>query len=261
MPHYTEDHGIRWFASVSTETFNKYSFVKSFIGDMVKYDMVLLKDNDMRITTFSWPTFLQKRSNSIISGPLRRSEEPERQWFQIFEAYYWYDPSSPPWSRALYNNTVPIDVPYLECSFALFDAKFANYFFPLALKDGLLHPVSDHGPDLAWCGGANSWGDPGARPGCYLIPGLVSNHEDTRQIKKGTGYQDAVMEAREKYSEDPIVGKWMRGDYKWRQIIGGRHSFRDIESSCRQLIGLDEGKVFYGHHLQSCATRSRVLPS
>jgi hypothetical protein len=59
--------------SVFIGRFNKYLFTKRFVDQMMDYDLVLIKDNDQRLTSFSWSTFIEKRSNAVISGPLRSS--------------------------------------------------------------------------------------------------------------------------------------------------------------------------------------------
>ena len=63
---------------------------------------------------------------------------------------------------------MPIEVPYLEQYFVLIDAKFANFFFNIALRPELVHHSSDWGIDSAWCAAAKSWDS--SRPGCHLIP-------------------------------------------------------------------------------------------
>ena len=59
--------------SVSTQRFNKFTFVSTFVRDMANFDLVLLKDADMALTGFPWRTFVSRRENAVVSAPLRQS--------------------------------------------------------------------------------------------------------------------------------------------------------------------------------------------
>ena len=234
--------------SVFTGTFNKFVFIKRFVDQMVDYDLVLIKDNDQRLTSFSWRTFIEKRSNAVISGPLRSSSRngEKRQWFQFHETSDW---SYSGWSTYMYDNAIPIELPYLEQYFVLMDAKFASFFFNIALRPELVHHSSDWGIDSTWCAAAKSWDS--SRPGCYLVP-VVSYHEDTHQINKDKKFDDEGHEAFRTYNADPVMGRWNKASLEWRHIIGN-NSLRVIENNCRGLLGLDAADSF---DLQACATKS-----
>ena len=89
------------------------------------YDLILIKDNDQRIVSFSWPTFIEKVSNAVMSGPFRRSASKYTN-FQMLEASHYEGPT---------HTVVAMDVIYLEQYFVLMDGKFANFFFNLALRE------------------------------------------------------------------------------------------------------------------------------
>lgn len=236
-----------------SKPFNKFEFVGGFIDQMTNYDSVLIKDNDQRITSFSWRTFVTKSSNAVMSGPLRRSSgecSERRQVFQFHEACHYESFTRPEWSADLVDNEVPVEVTFLEMYFVFMDAKFANFFFNLALRPSLLHKSSAWGIDFAWCAAAKAWND--GLPGCYLIP-VNSTHEDTRQIKKDQGHDDNGNDSVEKFKADSIIGSWMEESSTWRKIVGGHRSLNRIERKCRHLLRLNATDSF---DLQTCATRA-----
>lgn len=247
------DPSIEWTTSVSTETFNKFIFVQTCLGYMSQYDLVLLKDSDQRVASFSWQSFLEKKSNAVISGPLRRTThsscekgQQARQTYQFHEACHWEDVKArPAWSSRLYDEVAPLDVLFLEQYFVLFDAEFARFFFSIALRPGLVQPMSSWGLDWAWCAAARAWD--GSRPGCYLLP-LASDHEDTRQIQK---HHIMGRKAIERYESDPIIGRWIKSSSAWLQLIHGGKDLADIEHECRLLLGWSKSEPF---DLQACST-------
>jgi len=236
-----------------SKPFNKFEFIGGFIDQMAKYDSVLIKDNDQRITSFSWRTFVTKSSTAMMSGPLRRSGgecTERRQGFQFHEACHYESLNRPEWSTDFSDNVVPIEVPFLEMYFVLMDAKFANFFFNLALRPSLLHKSSAWGIDFAWCAAAKAWN--GGLPGCFLVP-VISMHEDTRQIKKDRGHDDNGYDSVRKYKADKLLGSWMEASSTWRKIVGGRRSLNQIDRKCRHLLRLDTADSFY---LQTCAAKA-----
>lgn len=70
---FRDELGIDIKASVSTQRFNKFLFVSRFITPMKDFDLVLLKDADMRLSGFPWQTFIEKKENAVVSGPIRQS--------------------------------------------------------------------------------------------------------------------------------------------------------------------------------------------
>ena len=199
--------GVKWFGRISSKTFNKFIFVQKHIDDMLDYDLVLFKDNDQRIMSFSWPTFIEKRANAVISGPLRRTrcDTDRKMEFQFYEACNYESPARPSWAADMYDNVNPVQVPFLEMYFVLMDGKFANFFFNLALRNKVINKVGTWGPDFAWCSAAQVWDN--TRPGCYLVP-VVSIHEDTRQIEKTEEFRRMGEESVRNFVQDPIVGEY-----------------------------------------------------
>ncbi len=247
---------VKWSGSISTKPFNKFIFVQKHVDEMLNYDLVLLKDNDQRISSFSWPTFIEKSSDSVMSGPLRRkicaNIEGCRNEFTwaVYEADHYERPSSPKWSLDMHSNVTPVEVPFLEMYFVLMDAKFANFYFNLALRDAVINDVSDYGPDSAWCAAAKVWD--GSRPGCSLVP-VVSDHENTRQIEKSEEFHSRGMESYGNFQRDPILGGWMKVSSEWKALIEGARDLNEMELGCRRL--LDIGATV-GFDLQACATKS-----
>jgi hypothetical protein len=214
------------------------------------------KDNDIHITRFSWSEFVEQTSNAIIASPLKRSVGADcitgksaRQTYQFHEACNYESQASPKWAKDVYKNMIPVEVPFLEQYFALFDARFAQYFFGVTLEGDLLNPGSDWGLDWAWCGAAHEWNP--TRPGCYLVP-LVLDHDDDRQIKKNKKFFRQGKAAIEKYREHEIVGRWMNASAEWEQLIRGGKDLNEIEKSCRILLHLNDTEVF---DVQTCANR------
>jgi hypothetical protein len=207
---------------------------------MLDFDLVLIKDNDQRTSGLPWRTFVKRKGDAIVSGPLRQTAseamlwsklEKKRQWFQLHEALQW---TSVEWASNLFVNIEPTEVPLLEQGFVLFDAKFANYFFNITLTTSFVEQVSTWGPDYLWCQAAVQWAS-NARPGCYLIP-VVSSHDDTRQITKTKEWSDAGSEMLKSFANYPLFRDWMKPSTAWNHIVGGK-SLSDIEKICRELTG------------------------
>jgi hypothetical protein len=172
------------------------------------------------------------------------------------EACNYESTTRPEWSSYVYDNVTPIDVPYLEQYFVLMDAKFANFFFNLALRPTLISRNNDWGPDYLWCAAAKVWDS--NRPGCYLIP-VVSDHEDTHQIEKNEEFNDRGFDSLRTYEADPILGRWMNASSIWRELIGGGKYLIEIERGCRRLFGLKRTKSI--DFLQTCATKASRMNS
>ena len=79
----------------TTAKFNKFAFMRPFVGEMASFDYILLKDADQRIAGFPWNTFMRRKAKSVIAGPLREAVEesllkrralPIRQYFKFHDA-------------------------------------------------------------------------------------------------------------------------------------------------------------------------------
>ena len=264
--------------AVSTSPFNKFAFVGERIADgtVARHDLVLLKDNDQRLSGFPWRTFLTANGGgvgaAVISGPLRQSAdealswrklERKRQWFQFHEAGGWF---ASPWSARLaaLEAITPVEVPLLEMYFVLFDAKFAEHFFREILTPEFVDGGSSWGPDYLWCQAAEEWhrgrsvsgdgGVPRDRPGCHLVP-VVSTHEDSRQIEKDATFNKLGNAALEYFKNHRKFGRWMVKSQRWSSFIGDKN-LTQIEGACRDLLGSSSSKVDNALDIQMCVTKA-----
>ena len=171
--------------------FNKYAFMKPLVPQMQVYDYVLLKDVDQRIAGFPWNTFMEKKGESVVSGPLRQVVgeslvkghlHPPRQHFKLHDARYWKRVG---WgggtNRTDFISVEPQAAEFIEQYFALLEGEFASQFFNLVLTNGFMNQQVSWGPDLMWCGAAADMRP--EQPACSLIP-VVSEHLDTREIER-----------------------------------------------------------------------------
>ena len=170
----------------SAVTFNKYTFMKPLLGQMEDYDYILLKDADQRIAGLPWNAFMEKKGESVVSGPLRQVVgeslvkghlHPPRQYFQLHDAKSW----KPAENATNFESVEPLAAGYIEQYFALLEGDFAAWFFKVALTDEFLNQHIDWGPNNMWCGAAADMRP--EKPACSLVP-VVSEHLDTRQLEK-----------------------------------------------------------------------------
>jgi len=250
---------VHFHLKTSADPFNKFSFVRNVVDRMLDYDLVLFKDNDLRINGFPWRSFVERKENAVVSGPLRQSASEAMTYNLInrkrladqkslfHEAHNWV---ATKWSADLFAHVVPTEVPILEMYFVLLDAKFANFFFDLILTPEFVDQSSDWGPDLLWCQAAKEWDN--SRPCCYLVP-VVSSHEDSRQIDKGKRalFNRNGAKVLDSFKNDPFIGKWMRVSAEWSGIIH-KQRLPQIEQNCRSLLGISKTDSF---DLQTCSMK------
>jgi GR25 family glycosyltransferase involved in LPS biosynthesis len=246
----TMPSNIHFHPHVSTKAFNKFTYIRTFVDEMANYDLILFKDNDQRIAGFPWRSFVERKGDAVVSGPLRQNADEallwrrtfkRRQYFQFHSAERWTEDWNTEWSANLFAEVVPTEVPMLEMYFVLFDAKFAHYFFDLVLTPEFTNQTSAWGPDLLWCSAAKEWD--GSRPSCHLVP-VVSSHEDTQQITKNVTTHKGGGESMVKmFKENPQFAKWMRAPEKWRSLIGGQKPLQ-IEERCRALLKMKDSDPF-----------------
>lgn len=267
---------IHFHAHVTTEPFNKFTYVRNFVDELDDYDLILFKDNDQRIAGFPWRTFLEQKGDAVVAGPLRQNAQEallwrhaheKRQYFQFHAAEAWTEDWNTQWSSKLFANVVPTEVPLLEMYFVLMDAKFAHYFFDLVLTPSFVNQTSAWGPDLLWCPAAKEWAEKLARqkdgisrekprPSCYLVP-VVSSHEDTQQILKNvTSHKENGERMVEEFKRlNPQFDDWMRVPEKWRIVIGGQLLWQ-IERRCRKLLKL---RMVHPFRLGDCPVKVQEL--
>ena len=248
--------------------FNKYAFMKPLVPQMQVYDYVLLKDVDQRIAGFPWNTFMEKKGDSVVSGPLRQvvGESlvkghlyPPRQHFKLHDARYWKRVG---WgggtNRADFISVEPQAAEFIEQYFVLLEGKFASQFFNLVLTNGFLNQQVSWGPDLMWCGAAADMRP--EQPACSLIP-VVSEHLDTREIERvnengitvycpctpcpckkedlpknrrhGVDEQIMVHLLHNVFDDSPLFERWILASQDYR-INVARHPFEDRPAEDRR---------------------------
>ena len=241
--------------------FNKYAFMKPLAPQMQEYDYVLLKDVDQRIAGFPWNTFMEKKGESVVSGPLRQvvGESlvkghlyPPRQHFKLHDARYWKRVG---WgggtNRADFVSVEPQAAEFIEQYFVLLEGRFASQFFNLVLTNGFLNQQVSWGPDLMWCGAAADMHP--ERPACSLIP-VVSEHLDTREIERvdengittycpctpcpckkedlpknrrhGVDEEIMVHLLHNVFEDNPLFGRWILASQDYRLNVA-RHPIQD----------------------------------
>jgi len=244
--------------TISSKLFNKFVFLQESIDDILNYDLLLLKDSDQRISGFPWKTFIKKKGNATVSGPLRQnadeaflhsSLERKHQYFQFHQALEWFHYT---WSSNLVADILPTEVPLVEMFFTLFDAKFAHYFFQLILTPEFVQQESSWGPDYLWCQAAREWNS--KRIGCHLVP-LVSSHEDTRQMLKDKAFYDQGSSSLHYFDNHQYFQKWMKISKEWARFIGDKNLYQ-IEQGCRQLLGSGKADPFC---LQKCISKNFLI--
>jgi hypothetical protein len=252
---------IKFRVQVTAEKFNKWTFLKLLSSRMADYDYVLFKDNDQRIAGFPWNTFIERKGNAVISGPLRTvtkeallrdRKNPNEQWFQFHDASEWQNPPKGwMWSTDLYAGISPIEVPILEMYFVLFQGDFAHWFFPRVLTDEFLSQPSCWGPDLLWCGAAKEYRP--SQVSCSLVP-VVSLHEDSRQIQKNDEHNDDGLRMFDYFERNP----WMLASRDWKKIIDRRAGPTAVERRCKRMFKtLRHSKQQFD--IEQC-TRLAILP-
>mmetsp|Transcript_19012 Transcript_19012/g.40108 ORF Transcript_19012/g.40108 Transcript_19012/m.40108 type:complete len:627 (-) Transcript_19012:17-1897(-) len=249
---------IRYQIKVSSEPFNKYHFIRKHVDKMKEYDLLLLKDNDLRLSGFPWISFITQRGDAIVSGPLRQTVEDAYQykysaereiWNQFHESHMWvlvgYQTK---WSSKLFSYVLPIEVPILEQYFVLFQSNFAYYFFKMILTPSFVDQTVDWGPDMLWCQAAREWAD--GNHGCHLVP-VVSIHEDRRTISRSQQYNDKGWELYETLGKNLTFHRWLQPSLAWNQIIGNKdnRAMMIIDKKCHEKLGI---KAEVSLDLQRC---------
>ena len=168
------------------------------------------------------------------------------RWFQLHEAVEWRRPSSENWNLELFRNLQPIQVPFLEQYFVVFDGTFARRFFDQVLTEEFINQSSEWGPDYLWCQAAIEWHS--ERPGCLLVP-VVATHEDTRSIVKGDTYEKSGHKIMHAFQAHPVFGKWMGPALEWNNVVGGK-AVDQIKNRCHARLSLRQGQTL---DLKDCA--------
>ena len=238
---------VEWKAEVNSDVFNKFDFVSDFLTKMSTYDYVLFADSDQRVAGMPWNTFMDQKSDSVVSGVLREAIEesllrsnllPKRQWFRFHDAEAWKESWQPKWANRLAETAQPAETPFVESYFALIEGDFAEWFFQRAMTPFFQGQPSDWGPDMMWCAAAKEYKP--LQTSCSIVP-VVSLHDDLRQIAKtAIDYQTIGDEMIAKFKQEPIFNSWMSYSAKWKEIIGGTN-LHEITRLCSDFL---EGTEF-----------------
>lgn len=219
-----------------SQPWSEILFLHNCTSIMREYDLVLLKNHVQRISGFPWRTFMEKRKNAVVSGPLTanvnehlicnmRIRRPK--YFEFYEASGWVNnyPKTEH-TRNTFANIVPVSVPMLDTYFVLLDAEFAYFFFNKILSNR----QSELGPEFLWCQAAKEWDQ--ARPSCYLIP-ITSRKEDSQM----NYFRDHSPRSQlsHLYVNDPVLERWMAPALKWGNEISFK-SISAIEKYCDVMV-------------------------
>jgi GR25 family glycosyltransferase involved in LPS biosynthesis len=240
---------IHFEKTLGTARFNKFGLLKEHLSKMSQYDLVLVKDNDQRLTGFPWASFLEQKGNSLVAGPLRQAPEEsfiktklwdKSQHYKLHDAQGWKRKGFAPWSTPLFVNATAIEVPFLEMYFNVFDGNYAEWFFSQILTNNFTQQDSCWGPDFLWCPAAKEYAEAtgqGHRMGCVLVP-FVSVHEDTRQIKKdGEAFNERGYAAVENLrNSNPAFGRWYNVAYKYARGVIAWRQLDGISKHCRSKL-------------------------
>jgi GR25 family glycosyltransferase involved in LPS biosynthesis len=221
--HTTGD--IRVEVHVMTRTYNKFMFLKPILKILPEYDYLLVKDSDQRMAGFPWNTFMEKKGEAIVSGPLRETIDDSlfrnhlaqnRRGIQLHYGRNWKT-SPDSWESQMLSNIVPIDLPWVEMYFTMFRTDFAVWFFEQVLTDWIVDNPSDFALDLMWCPAALEFDD--SKPSCHLLP-VISSHEDTRQILVNSDLSAQHKEVYSYFEQRNETGRWLKKTKPWHVVIG-----------------------------------------
>lgn len=234
---------VRIDVEVSKRRFNKFGLVQEKIKAASKFDYMLLKDNDIRLSGFEWNTFLNKGKNSVLSGPYivdvegltSRKKESIRKAknsstfvvsFQdgvLFNNYRHND----------FQEVKSVSVVKLEMFMVLMRSDFTVWFFRQILTVEFLSQDMDWGPDLMWCSAAYSYGNKlrldfaKSLVPCTLIS-VNARHTDTRQIDKSNDFISTGKEHLKRLKTSNVTKRWMR------HVSGSRFRYLALLQWCRK---------------------------
>jgi GR25 family glycosyltransferase involved in LPS biosynthesis len=222
--------------------FNKFKFMLPLLGEMPSYDYILMKDSDIRLAGFPWNTFMEKKGDALVVGPLCQSPdeslhgnryEPKRQNFQLHNGLWWKrDENLVP----LFTEITPIKVPFLEQFLVLVDGRFAQWYFSQILATRFAKMPADFGVDLMWCGAAYEF-NPSQTP-CNIVP-LISVHADSRTRSTGdvglfsaAHYEKAASAI---FNRNSTLRRWMSKTKHWNNLMGGWADTEEIAVRCQKF--------------------------
>ena len=259
---FKQSHGdIRIHPRVVKGNFNKFSFLKPFLGMLPDYDYFLIKDSDVRLSGFPWRTFLQRAQNAVISGALYETtgEALVRHSGMGKAAFsngkWWKDNDPNSWESRMLATITPVSLPWIEMYFALLRADFAKKFFDQVLVDEVVGQPSDFGVDLMWCPAAGSFTTASKKQACQLVP-LIASHDNTRQIQKTLSYNAATDKIKDFLWFSPKFTDWMKQSDAWRSLVQGK-KVQSVITYCNSLKGPGLNDPFFDP--ASCAEENERL--
>ena len=235
---------IHFHMYVFTKSFNKYYLINNTVPIMKDFDHLLLKDNDMRIAGIPWYTFMETKGNAVISQTVRQTRHHS---LKQNENKYMHDDTAYPMEEGKdyhnpgiymsrrYRTMTPIQMPLLEQYLALFDGKFATWFFDTIFTTSVyLNQRSDWGVDSSWCIAAEKYPlNNGTRTPCNLVLSMAV-HDDGNQLAANQDY----------FSSGKRMMEWFMVQFKhWvlnQGAVGGTLLWRELwetEEDCINVFG------------------------
>lgn len=237
---------VHFQVEISKDRFNKFLLVYENLEELSKYDFLLLKDNDIRLSGFPWNTFLNRSNSSVISGPFRIKIEDttDRHKKILHDCQRSHSVHVNLQDGALFNTRHEDNFHYkhshpvmtLEEFMVLIRTDFAVWFFKRALTTHFLSQDIDWGPDLMWCGAAHQFlvkHDVGQDfTPCSLHP-LNIVDIDTKQIFQAKeeesfhAYVERGNHVVTTFKKNPVFDLWIEGSN--RPIL----NFSSLKKWCR----------------------------
>ena len=247
---HSDRHGLRLTVEIWASRYNKFWYVRNLLPYMSSFDKVMIIDSDILLTGFPVSDFFESTQGSVISSAPRRgvedsllsnSQQPVRQWFGALSGGDWVPRMDP----GLDSRSKRLKVTFLEMYFAVLDGSFAHWFFGQILSEQFLHEEkniytqrleSDFGPDILWCGAADSWIKltQGAQEPCVLSL-FTLLHLDERSIpnqsmdKPGQGAKKVhIKEEMPLHTYHDTFTAWFEFSSAFRAFLGGKKVFDKI---------------------------------
>ncbi len=237
--------------------FNKFLLIAEAQEYLSKYDYILMKDNDMRISGFPWNTFMNRKANAIVSGPLHQSTEEslsrnwgksKRQPYQFHESEMWKKIRVPE-----YLEIHPLPTIFVEQAFVLMKGDFAAWFFHQVLVPDFLEQPFDWGIDHMWCPAANEYMlhqesfPSSGQNACTIVP-VVVLHQDTCQLSSIPGGNEGLLKVAGIFNQHLLFKKWLQKSVGWDKMLTAEADVNEVLSRCRFL-------PIPPHNLTECAER------
>lgn len=164
---------IRFHFYVSASALTEFHPSQMYASKMHNYDMVLLKDSDLRLSGFPWHTFFRKKGNSLVSSAWKQSIRNELS-YTLANSFFHRCRS---WHKIEFHTEIFTQIEpyesYLDMSFMLLDGNFANFFF----QANTTNSEKNDRKFQQICSAAKQFGG----SGCFVIP-IVIRQEDSPSV-------------------------------------------------------------------------------